>query len=204
MTHRFAELMFTPEVQAVQQSMGSRASYARLVESGAAGNDRLGATERDFISTRDSLYMATVSETGWPYVQHRGGPPGFLKILDENRIGFADFRVNRQYITVGNLAGNDRVCLFLMDYPHRRRLKLIGRARAVDIAGEHELLEPLQSGCSAAVERGLIVQIEGFDWNCQQHIVPRFSELELEEALVPFREKMRALEAEVETLRARP
>ena len=116
MGHRFADLAFTDRVKAAQVAQGSRASYARL-EGGAAHHDRLGPAEAAFLAARDSLYMATVSETGWPYVQHRGGPPGFLKVLDERTIGFADFRGNRQYVSVGNLAGDDRVSLILVDYP---------------------------------------------------------------------------------------
>jgi uncharacterized protein len=121
MTPRFAELAFTPAVRALQESMGSRKAYAKA-EGGPLHHDRLGDTERDFIAARDSIYLATVSETGWPYIQHRGGPPGFVRVLDEKTLGFADFRGNRQYITLGNLADNDRVALFFMDYPRQARL----------------------------------------------------------------------------------
>ena len=198
MTHNFADLMFTPHVQALQEAMGSRAGYARFAASDTPGNDRLTDTEREFIAARDSFYIATVSETGWPYVQHRGGPTGFLKVLDDRTIGFADFRGNRQYVTLGNLAGDDRVSLFLVDYPKRRRLKLLGRARAVAADSDADLL-----AYQAEVERGLIITIEAFDWNCPQHITPRYSERELETALAPFRAKLRALEAENSALRAK-
>ena len=202
MSRGFAELMFTPHVQALQQQMGSRAAYARLAGSDDPAGERLGDAEQAFIAARDSFYIATVSETGWPYVQHRGGPAGFLKVLDDRTIGFADFRGNRQYISVGNLATDDRVSLFLMDYPNQRRLKLIGHARVVDAATDPGLLEPLRHGYKAHVERGLVIDIEGFDWNCPQHIMPRFTESELHEALSPLRAKLRALEDENRALRA--
>jgi uncharacterized protein len=126
MTHRYAELMFTPAVEAAQAHYGVRHENDRLRES-MGPNDRLGQRERAFVERRDSFYLATVSQTGWPYVQHRGGPPGFLKVLDDRRLAFADFRGNRQYISLGHLAGNDRAALFLMDYPHRLRLKILAR-----------------------------------------------------------------------------
>ena len=203
MSRGFAELMFTPHVQALQQQMGSRAAYARLVASDAPVDDRLGQAEKAFIEARDSFYIATVSETGWPYVQHRGGPTGFLKVLDDRTIGFADFRGNRQYVSVGNIATEHRVSLFLMDYPNQRRLKLIGHARVVETEADPDLLEPLSHGYKAHVERGLIILIDGFDWNCPQHITPRFTESELHDALSPLRAKLRALEEENRVLRAK-
>lgn len=203
MTHRFAQLMFTPTVKAIQERQGSRASYARLESPDAPGNDRLGAAEHDFIAARDSLYMATVSETGWPYVQHRGGPPGFIKVLDDRTIGIADYRGNRQYVSVGNLQVDDRVSLFLMDYPNRRRLKLLGHARTVDAQAEPDLVQRLQDpGYKARIERGLVITIEGFDWNCPQHITPRFTQAELTEAVQPLLDRLHAAEAELARLRA--
>ncbi len=202
MTHRFAELMFTPRVKAVQVAAGSRASYARFAEPGAPANDRLGAAEIDFIAARESFYMATVSETGWPYVQHRGGPAGFLKALDEQTIGFADYRGNKQYVSVGNLAGDDRVSLFLMDYPNQRRLKLLGHARSISANDEPDLLDRLSSGAAAKVERGIMIRLEAFDWNCPQFITPRHTKAELVEALAPMTERLRLLEAENAALRA--
>ncbi|RYG11195.1 MAG: pyridoxamine 5'-phosphate oxidase family protein, partial [Burkholderiales bacterium] len=152
MTHRFTQLMFTPTVKKVQQTMGSRGAYQRF-EAYAPDQAGLGAEERDFIFRRDSFYMATVSETGWPYVQHRGGPRGFLKVLDDRTLGFADYRGNRQYVSVGNLEKADRVSLFLMDYANRRRLKLLGHARLVDRLNDPETLERLQDvGYGAHVE----------------------------------------------------
>ena len=158
MTHRFLEIATTPAVRAAQEAQGCRRAYARQ-EEGAPHHDRLGDSEAAFIAARDSFYMASVSETGWPYVQHRGGPPGFLKVLDDKTLGFADFRGNRQYVSVGNLGSNDRVSLILVDYPHQRRLKLIGRARLVTAQTEPETLTRLEDPAYAArVERGIVIQ----------------------------------------------
>ncbi|MCB1547170.1 MAG: pyridoxamine 5'-phosphate oxidase family protein [Hyphomicrobiaceae bacterium] len=176
MGHRFLDIAFTDAVKAVQQRQGSRGAYAAREGGGVDVNDRLGAGEASFIAERDSFYMATVSETGWPYVQHRGGPKGFLRVLDESTIGFADFAGNRQYVSVGNLAANDRVSLFLMDYPNRKRLKILGRARLVG-GDEGDVMAKLtHPGYRARIERGLLITIAAFDWNCPQHITPRFAD----------------------------
>ncbi|CAN7377844.1 pyridoxamine 5'-phosphate oxidase family protein [Phenylobacterium sp. LjRoot219] len=153
------------------------------------------------IAERDSFYLASVSETGWPYVQHRGGPAGFLKVLDERTLGFADFRGNRQYLSLGNLAGDDRVSLLLMDYPNRRRLKLVGHARVVDTDGDPAALARLRDDYPAQVERGIVIAIEGYDWNCSQHITPRFTEADIAAMLEPAQARMRALEQENAWLR---
>lgn len=180
MARAFAKIAFTPDVQAVQSEMGSRAAY-RAAELGATETAALGDSEQAFIAERDSFYQATVSQTGWPYVQHRGGPVGFLKVLDERTLGYADFGGNRQYISVGNLRGDDRVSLLLMDYPARRRLKIWGRARAVDERGDPEWLSKLAlPDFRAPVERGIVVRVEAFDWNCPKYIVPRYSRHEVE------------------------
>jgi predicted pyridoxine 5'-phosphate oxidase superfamily flavin-nucleotide-binding protein len=201
MGHRFAEIAFTATVKALQDAQGSRANYLPF-EDGAAHHDRLGPAEAGFIAARDSLYIASVSETGWPYVQHRGGPPGFLRVLDERTIGFADFRGNRQYVSLGNLARNDRVSLILMDYARRRRLKVLGRARAVGAGADAALLARLEvPDYRARVEHGLVITIEAFDWNCPQHITPRFTAAEATEAAAPLRERVAALEAELAALR---
>lgn len=173
MGHRFAEIAFTPRVRAVQEERGSRRGYLR-VEQGEDHHHRLGAREMDFIRRRDSFYMATVGETGWPYVQHRGGPTGFVRVLDERTIGFADFGGNRQYVSVGNLAGDGRVAVIMVDYPNRARLKILGHARILDrddpvVAGR--LVTP---GYPAAVKRGVVITVAAFDWNCPQHITPRY------------------------------
>lgn len=200
---RFLEEMFTPNVKAAQSEMGSRRAYSHLEGPAPAPPDTLGDEELAHIASRDGFYMATVSETGWPYVQFRGGPVGFLKRVDERRIGFADFRGSRQYISLGNLRGDDRVCLFLMDYPNRRRLKIIGRARAIE-AGEHpEELERLRDPYPAKVERAILITVEAYDWNCPQHITPRFTEAEIAAAVQPLRDRLRELEAENADLRSR-
>jgi predicted pyridoxine 5'-phosphate oxidase superfamily flavin-nucleotide-binding protein len=195
MTHRFAELAFTPAVRALQESMGSRKAYAKS-EGGPLHYDRLGDEERNFIAARDSFYLATVTETGWPYIQHRGGPPGFVRVLDAKTLGFADFRGNRQYITLGNLAGNDRVALFFMDYPRQARLKLLGRARPVTTEDDPELAAKLAvPGYSAKIERGFLISVEAFDWNCSQHITPRFTAAEVAAIIAPLQQRIRELES---------
>jgi predicted pyridoxine 5'-phosphate oxidase superfamily flavin-nucleotide-binding protein len=146
MGHKFAELAFTPNVKAEQTGRGSRRAYERF-ELSEDHHDVLGPQESAFISMRDSFYMATVSETGWPYIQHRGGPVGFLKVLDEKTIGFADFRGNRQYISVGNLKSDDRVSLFLMDYANKARLKILGRARIVDASDQETFKSEARRHC---------------------------------------------------------
>lgn len=174
MRHRFAALAFTESVREVQETLGSRAAYAAL-DKGEDTNHVLTGGEAAFIAARDSFYMASVSETGWPYVQHRGGPAGFVRVLDERTIGFADFRGNRQYVSVGNLRKDDRVALIFMDYPNRARLKVLGRVRLVG-DGEPELLARLEADdYRAQVERGFVIRVEAFDWNCPQHITPRFT-----------------------------
>lgn len=179
MTNAFMQIAFTPRVRALQARMGSRDAYAGG-EHDAVEAPVLGPYEMEFIAARDSFYLGTVSETGWPYVQHRGGAPGFLKVLDSLTVGFADFSGNRQYISTGNLAGDDRVSLFLMDYPHQARLKILGRARVIDEDCEPELLARLDNPhYRARVERGIVIRIAGFDWNCPKYITPRYTEDEV-------------------------
>ncbi|CAD6872242.1 pyridoxamine 5'-phosphate oxidase family protein [Methylomonas fluvii] len=183
MARAFAKISFTPDVQMVQTEMGSRTAY-RSAELGDTETVALTEFEQAFIAERDSFYQATVSQTGWPYVQHRGGPAGFLKILDEQTIGYADFSGNRQYLSVGNLRGDDRVSLLLMDYPGRQRLKIWGRARVVDERREPELLSQLElADFRAPVERGIVIRVEAFDWNCPKYITPRYSQREVETLL---------------------
>lgn len=179
MASAFADIAFTANVKAVQARMGSREAYGRR-EQDPVEEPVLGPHEIAFIEARDSFYQGTVGETGWPYVQHRGGPAGFLKVLDARTIGYADFTGNRQYISTGNLAGDDRVCLFLMDYPHQARLKILGRARVIDEDSHPELLARLDNPhYRARVERGIIIRIEGFDRNCPKYITPRYTEDEV-------------------------
>jgi hypothetical protein len=198
MGQQFARIAFTPRVKAEQARIGSRANYARVEEAGR-DDTALTATEAGFIAARDSVYIATVSETGWPYVQHRGGPPGFLHVLDPATLGFADLGGNRQHISVGNLAGEGRVSLFLMDYPNRRRLKILGRARVVTREEDAALVARLAPpGQDSRAERAILIGIEGFDWNCPQHITPRWTAAEL----APLAERLAAAETEVAALRA--
>ena len=167
MSHAFADIAFTPAVQALQEKHGSRAQYARM-QAHASGDASLGPREAAFMARADSFYLATVSETGWPYVQHRGGPRGFMKLVAPARIAFADFSGNRQYISVGNAARDDRASIILVDYAARRRLKLLGRLRFQDPEGSVEL-----PGYPARIERIAVFDVEAFDWNCPQHITPR-------------------------------
>jgi predicted pyridoxine 5'-phosphate oxidase superfamily flavin-nucleotide-binding protein len=191
MPHAFAEIAFTPQVRAEQERRGSRHGYARF-EGGEPHHDRLGPDEAAFIGARDSFYMATVGATGWPYVQHRGGPPGFVRVLDERTLGFADFRGNRQYVSLGNLAGDDRAAFFFMDHAHRARLKLLGRVRPTE---DPALLARLAlPGYPRRVERGFLVEVAGFDWNCPQHITARFTEAEVGAAVAPLRAHVERLE----------
>jgi hypothetical protein len=194
MGHKFAELVFTPNVKAEQDARGSRRGYERF-EQGEDHHDVLGPPEAVFIGMRDSFYMATVSETGWPYVQHRGGPAGFLKVLDEKTIGFADFRGNRQYVGVGNLKSDDRVSLFLMDYASKARLKILGRARVIEASDEETLKRLALPAYQAQVERGMLIAVEAFDWNCPQHITQRFTLAEVEAATEPLRTRIEELES---------
>lgn len=170
MTGHYAQVAFTPLVTSHQAAHGSAEAYARMAASGE-GSDRLGADEAGFIQSRDSFFIASVSETGWPYVQHRGGPPGFLRVLDEQTLGFADFRGNRQYITRGNVDHDERVSLFLIDYLHQARMKIFGRARVVEPEDDAALVASLVApDYPAKVERAVLIEIEALDWNCRQHI----------------------------------
>jgi uncharacterized protein len=179
MAHTFAKTMFSDPAKRLQREHGSRAAYERMAESGAS-EQKLGPDEVQFIAARNSFYMATVTPDGWPYIQHRGGETGFLKALDEGTLAFADYSGNKQYITTGNLSVNDRVALFLMDYPNQTRLKIIGHARVsepgTDAALEDRVAEPNEK---ARVERIFVIDVVGFDWNCSQYITPRYSADEL-------------------------
>ena len=197
MATAFAEIAFTPSVKAAQSRYGSREANSRFE---LADDPGFGMTEQEveFIGERDSFYQATVSETGWPYVQHRGGPKGFLKVLNEHTIGFADFRGNRQYLSVGNLNANDRISMILMDYPNRRRLKIWGRVRIVHENEEPELIKQLEvPSYRARVERGIVIHVEACEWNCPQHITPRYSKAEVEELLTPLLEEIKTLKTQL-------
>ena len=202
MGYRFLDLAATPGVRAAQEANGSGDYWAAF--KGDRPSEGFTEAERAFIAERDSFYMATVSESGWPYVQHRGGPPGFISVLDDRTLAIADFRGNRQYISVGNLSSNDRAALILMDYPRRRRLKIYAHVETRDLAADPELAARLTTpGYRAKVERALVLHLAAFDWNCPQHITPRFSEAELAPALASLRSRLEALESENRALRER-
>ncbi|MEL7100285.1 MAG: pyridoxamine 5'-phosphate oxidase family protein [Pseudomonadota bacterium] len=192
---RYDTLMFTPAVRALQRADGSEETYAR---SYSTRTRPLGEDERAFIESRSSFYMASVSETGWPYIQHRGGPAGFLKMLGEDQIGFADYRGNRQHISEGNLAGDPRVSLFLMDYPAKARLKMQGEAAMQAAEDAPELVERLSVVGQGRVQRVVTITIKAFDWNCPQFIAPRFTEEDIAAMLGPKLQEQEARIAELE------
>jgi len=202
MTYGFLDIAITPHVKAAQARMKADHIWEDFKENREF--NRFTENETSFICDSNSFYMATVSETGWPYVQHRGGPRGFLKVIDERTLAFGDYRGNRQYISTGNLAANDRVCLLLMDYPRRARLKIYAHVEVVDVAGDPELTAIVaMPGYKAKVERIFRLGLEAFDWNCQQHITPRFTEAEVSRAIAPIRARLTELERENEALRAK-
>lgn len=194
MARAFSEIAFTDSVRSMQTRYGSRTAYAKF----DFAEDRLSEYEIEFLAGRDSFYLATVGENGWPYVQHRGGPKGFLKVLDDKTLGFADFRGNKQYISVGNLSTDDRVSLFFMDYPNRQRLKLWARAKIVHAEEDAALVAQLElPGYEARVERGIIMTIEALDWNCPQHITPRYSKAEVDGLIAPLLDEIQALKTQI-------
>jgi len=200
--YSFLDLASSPSVRAVQAEMG----VDQLWTPGAVDrvSEAFTPNEVAFIAERDSFYMASVSETGWPYVQHRGGPPGFLKVLDETTLAFADYAGNRQYISTGNLDADDRVALILVDYPRRARLKILAHAERLALDAEPDLLARVSvPGYRARPERIFRLRLAAFDWNCPQHIVPRFTEAEIARAVAPLRDRLAALEAENQQLRER-
>ena len=202
MPYGFLDIALTPSVRAAQEAMGSDRIWQNF--KGHRAFDEFTPAEAAFIAERDSFYMATVSETGWPYVQHRGGPPGFLKVVDQKTLAFADYRGNRQYLSVGNLAADDRAALILVDYARRARLKILAHVKVVALDADPALAalvaEPTQK---AKPERILVLHLDAFDWNCPQHITPRFTEREIAAAIQPLRDRLQALEAENAELRAK-
>ena len=201
MTYGFLDIASTPSVRAAQEANGSRELWQRF--DGDPASDRFTENEIAFIEARDSFYLASVSESGWPYVQHRGGPTGFLKVLDETTLGFADFRGNRQYISLGNISADDRVALLLMDYPNRARLKILAHMDARELDAASDLASRLAvPGYRGKPERAFLLHLETFDWNCPQHITPRFTMAEIETAISPLHTRIAALEAENRALRA--
>jgi len=200
--YSFLDLVSSPSVRAAQAEMG----VDKLWSSGKIDRqfERFTPDEVAFIAARDSFYMASVSQTGWPYVQHRGGPPGFLKVMDEVTLAFADYRGNRQYVSVGNVDADDRVALILVDYPRRARLKILAHAERLSLDADPALLAQVtDGGYPGKAERIFRLRLEAFDWNCPQHITPRFTEVEIERAVQPLRERLESLEAENQRLRER-
>ncbi|MBD2100427.1 pyridoxamine 5'-phosphate oxidase family protein [Leptolyngbya sp. FACHB-261] len=192
MPRKFSQIAFTPAVKAAQTRHGSRQIYARFEESGPA-NDKVTAEISQFIAERDSFYLGTVSANGWPYIQFRGGLPGFLKVIDENTLGFADYKGNAQYITVGNLAENNKAFIFLMDYRNRRRLKLWGRATVVE--DDTGLIQDLcDSNYPVEIEQAILFQVEAWNWNCPQHIPIHYSENEVTEIVNKLQDRIVELE----------
>lgn len=205
MARNYRRTLFDDAVKAAQEQRGSRDLYARL-DAGADGSpDPLTDRELGFIALRDSLYMASVTAGGWPYMQHRGGPPGFLRHIGGNRLGFADYRGNRQFISTANLSVNDRVSLFLMDYPNRDRLKLVGHAHSVELADDPAAVTALMpEGYRATPERAMFIDVIGWEWNCSQHITPRFTEAEIAAVIRPMAAELNQLRAEIAALRDAP
>lgn len=192
MAGRYLETHFTPAVLAAQQQYFGRAQAIPPQPE----RDPLTPEETEFIAGRDSFYLATVTSDGWPYIQHRGGNPGFLKVVGPNSLAFADYRGNRQLLSTGNLATNDRVALFLMDYPRRERLKILGHARVEDARQHPELVRRFAGGVNPGiVERVFLIEVLSFDWNCPKYITPRFTEAEVEVAVAPLRQRIAELEA---------
>jgi len=195
MARRYAEITYTDTVKSAQLAYGARGVADRMAQSDE-NDERLGAGEVAFIAGRDGFYLASVGEGGWPYVQFRGGPVGFLRVLDDRTLGYADFRGNMQYLTMGNVEHDNRVSLFLMDYPRRRRLKILARTEIFDAAVRPDLIDKLADpNYRARVERAVIFRIAAFDWNCPQHITPRFTEAELADRIAPLRQRIKHLEA---------
>lgn len=194
MAHRFLDLAFTPHVLEAQQHYYGRSQILPA----SVQDDPLGDDEMMFIESRDSFYMSSVSETGWPYLQHRGGPAGFLKVISTNEIAFADYKGNRQMLSSGNVATNDRVCLFLMDYPHRQRLKLLGHAEIIDAREHPELVAKVAPPDLIKItERVIRIRIVSFDWNCPKYITPRFTATEVNDIISPLKARIAELELQL-------
>jgi predicted pyridoxine 5'-phosphate oxidase superfamily flavin-nucleotide-binding protein len=203
MAMNYASLAFTDAIREMQEKLGSRKSYARLQERSYV--DGLTENEIVFISERDSFYMASIGENGYPYIQHRGGPQGFIKVLDTKRLGIIDYKGNAQYITVGNIANNNNVALIMVDYPTRTRLKLYAKARVVQLEDDPALYAQLNvAGYQSRPERMILFEVDAYDWNCPQHITPRYSIEEINKAFVSQSEYISQLEAELKKLKEKP
>ena len=201
MAYGFLDALMTPGVRSVQAAMGVEKVWADF--KGHREFDRFGEQEIAFIGAQDSLFMATTGESGWPYIQHRGGQRGFLKVLDERTLAFPDFKGNLQYLSIGNLSTDARAALILVDYPHRSRMKILARVEVIGVEERPEVTRlVVDSDYKAKVERIIILHLVTFDWNCPQHITPRFTEAEVKEAVAPLMQRITALEAEVTALGA--
>lgn len=199
MAKNFATIAFTKAVRDMQEKLGSRASYARMERDSYV--EGLTENEITFIAERDSFYMASIGENNFPYIQHRGGPKGFLKVLDEKRLGFIDFKGNMQYISVGNLATNNNIALIMVDYPARARLKIYAKAEIIELKDDPSLYDVLDlKEYKFRPERMMVLTIEAYDWNCQQHITPRYTVADIELAFASQRNRITQLEAEINSL----
>jgi hypothetical protein len=197
----FGSLVFTPLVKKLQERYGSRRQYARMEEFGAA-QDRLTDFEIEFLAERDSFYMASIGATGWPYVQHRGGLKGFLKVIDDRTLAFGDLRGNKQYISTGNLLTDDRIAIIMVDYPRQARLKILGRVEILEGEKAEGWLDRVRMpGEKTPMERVFVIHVEAYDWNCPQHITPRYSVEELRDGMKDVEKRIQTLEQENESLR---
>ena len=202
MAKNFASLAFTKSIKALQEKAGSRNSYARIERE--VYQNGLTENERHFIEERDSFYIASIGENNFPYIQHRGGPKGFIKVLDDKRIGFIDFRGNMQYITVGNMANNNNVALILVDYPTKTRLKILAKTEVVELKDDPSLLELLDlQDYKYKPERMMVFHIEAYDWNCPQHITSRYTIEEIEEVFAAQHNYIAKLEADIKILKSK-
>jgi predicted pyridoxine 5'-phosphate oxidase superfamily flavin-nucleotide-binding protein len=199
MATKYLDLSFTDSVcRAQKQYYGN---VGKIV--GAPERDPLGQAEAEFIASRDSFYLGSISESGWPYIQHRGGPQGFLRVIDEGTLAFADYKGNRQLLTTGNVSANDRVALFLMDYKNRERLKILGHARVEEASAHPELVAQLAvPKMRQSVERLVFIEVVSFDWNCPKYITPRYSAEEVEEHVEPLKRRIAELEAQLHKVKS--
>ncbi len=197
----FASLVFTPLVKKLQERHGSRRQYARMEEF-RGSQDRFTDFELEFLAQRDSFYLATVGSTGWPYVQHRGGPKGFLKVIDDHTLAFADLRGNKQYISTGNLQSDSRVAIIMVDYPRQARLKILGRVEIFEGDQAESWLPKVRvPEEKTPIERVFVIHVEAYDWNCPQHITPRYTAEEIREGMQPIEQHVQKLEEENRALR---
>ena len=201
MTDRYLQIATTEAVKQLQERWGSRSTYCR--PPGPLTHDQLGPEEVAFIEAQDSFFLASINDNDWPYIQHRGGPPGFLKVLANNQLGFPDFKGNRQYLSFGNILKHPRVSLFLIDYPARARLKIFGQAKLVEGANLPEVLRKA-SETAGDLQRGVIIQVEAFDWNCPKYIIPRFTEAQVRTVIDPLVKRIKDLETELARLSTKP